>query len=622
MSIFGFKKVKVIRIVKFLLIFVVQIAWIFSGWPQIFNFPPEVQEVQAAVSITQTANPAGVAASSTIATYSSVSIGTAASDRIVAVVVGSELNSSTASEVTIDSGGGAVTMTAGTGGSFGALQARIFYLLVSTGTTATITVKFSSVSPGDTANHIAVYRVVGANTLLAVEGADGTTDAQDDLLTTGSTTIPTNGGMLAVAAFAADTTARTWSQLAEDIDADAGGFRFTTAISTTAGTATRTCSGANNEDGALSYVIFNPSVAPTVTTQAVSGIDVNTATGNGNVTLDGGDTVTERGVVANTTGTPTTANLKFQAAAGGTGVFTASMTGLDASTHYYVRAYAINAIGTSYGGEVEFNTNSANSSPTLTVNQPDGTNDTVVEGASYNIDYNLADSDDVVTVAFYYDADSTGLNGTAISGPCATAAEGTGATCAWNTTSVAAGSYYVYGITNDGTNPAVNDYSSGTITIDAQSLTFSLSANAVNLGTLSTGAASTGSHTFTVETNASNGMVVSVFGSTLASGTDTITAMSSATTSSPGSKQFGINLKDNASPNVGTECSGSAPIAAAATGYNTADNFKFVSGETIASSSGSINSTTCTISYIANISAVTNAGSYATTLTYIASGTF
>ena len=156
----------------------------------------------------------------------------------------------------------------------------------------------------------------------------------------------------------------------------------------------------------------------------------------------------------------------------------------------------------------------------------------------------------------------------------------------------------------------------------ASTLTFSLGANSVNLGTLSSGAASTGSHTLTVGTNAANGVVVTYSGSTLTSGANTITAMSTAAASSVGTEQFGINSKLNTTPAVGAECSGTAPIAAAATGYSTVDNFKFVTGETIVSSSGSINDTTCTISYIANISAPTEAGTYTTTLTYIATGTF
>ena len=113
-------------------------------------------------------------------------------------------------------------------------------------------------------------------------------------------------------------------------------------------------------------VTYTEHTAPTVTTQAVSSIAVTTATGNGNVTADGGPTVTERGVVANTTGTPTTADLKFTAASGGTGAFTADMTSLSPGTHYYVRAYAINSIGTAYGSGVEFDTESGDATLTQT----------------------------------------------------------------------------------------------------------------------------------------------------------------------------------------------------------------------------------------------------------------
>lgn len=93
--------------------------------------------------------------------------------------------------------------------------------------------------------------------------------------------------------------------------------------------------------------------APTVTTQAVTSITDTTATGNGNVTDDGGETITERGVCWNTSGTPTTSD-STATSAGTTGAFTASMTGLTSNTFYYVRAYAINSEGTSYGEEVTF----------------------------------------------------------------------------------------------------------------------------------------------------------------------------------------------------------------------------------------------------------------------------
>jgi hypothetical protein len=94
---------------------------------------------------------------------------------------------------------------------------------------------------------------------------------------------------------------------------------------------------------------------PTVTTQTVSSIAKTTATGNGNVTSDNGATITERGVCWKTSSGPTTADSKTTSS-GTTGAFTASMTGLASNTTYYARAYAINSIGTSYGGEVTFTT--------------------------------------------------------------------------------------------------------------------------------------------------------------------------------------------------------------------------------------------------------------------------
>ncbi|MFQ5596839.1 MAG: hypothetical protein ACE5GK_02195 [Nitrospiria bacterium] len=108
-----------------------------------------------------------------------------------------------------------------------------------------------------------------------------------------------------------------------------------------------------------------------------------------------------------------------------------------------------------------------NVAPTLTIDEPNGTGDSVTVGDNYSIQYDLADPDDVTTVAFYYDTNNTGLDGTAITGACATAAEGTNATCTWDTTGVAAGTYYVYGKTNDGTNPEVTGYSPGQIAIFA-----------------------------------------------------------------------------------------------------------------------------------------------------------
>jgi hypothetical protein len=101
--------------------------------------------------------------------------------------------------------------------------------------------------------------------------------------------------------------------------------------------------------------VVEPAVAPTVTTTAVSDIDKTTATGGGNVTADGGATVTARGICWSTSHNPTVSD-SHTTDGTGTGSFTSAMTGLTASTTYYVRAYATNSAGTAYGEEVSFTT--------------------------------------------------------------------------------------------------------------------------------------------------------------------------------------------------------------------------------------------------------------------------
>ena len=110
---------------------------------------------------------------------------------------------------------------------------------------------------------------------------------------------------------------------------------------------------------------------------------------------------------------------------------------------------------------------SINAPPTLLISQPDGIGDTVTAGSTYNITYSLGDPDNVVTAAFFYDTNNTGLDGTPITGACAAAPEGTGVTCSWNTAGMTPGTYYVYGRANDGTNAVVSAYSPGVITINS-----------------------------------------------------------------------------------------------------------------------------------------------------------
>ena len=96
--------------------------------------------------------------------------------------------------------------------------------------------------------------------------------------------------------------------------------------------------------------------APAVTTSSVSNITQATATCGGNVTSDGGANVTARGICWSTSQNPTVSN-SHTTNGSGTGSFTSNITGLTANTTYYVRAYATNSKGTSYGEQKSFTTN-------------------------------------------------------------------------------------------------------------------------------------------------------------------------------------------------------------------------------------------------------------------------
>ncbi len=92
-----------------------------------------------------------------------------------------------------------------------------------------------------------------------------------------------------------------------------------------------------------------------VTTGSIEDITDDSAKGGGNVTDDGGSPVTARGVVWSTTEDPTLDdNDGYTTDGSGTGEFTSEISGLDNETTYYVRAYATNSWGTTYGEQVQF----------------------------------------------------------------------------------------------------------------------------------------------------------------------------------------------------------------------------------------------------------------------------
>ncbi len=96
-------------------------------------------------------------------------------------------------------------------------------------------------------------------------------------------------------------------------------------------------------------------VVPSLTTTEITSITATTASSGGNITNDGGASVTARGVCWSTSQNPTVADSHTDDG-NGTGSFTSILTGLSSNTTYYVRAYATNSAGTAYGNELSFKT--------------------------------------------------------------------------------------------------------------------------------------------------------------------------------------------------------------------------------------------------------------------------
>jgi hypothetical protein len=100
-------------------------------------------------------------------------------------------------------------------------------------------------------------------------------------------------------------------------------------------------------------ISFTTLAIPTVTTGTTTYSAGGLASSGGEVTNEGGVSVTARGVCWNTTGSPTIAD-SYTTDGSGLGVFSSSVTGLSLATTYYFRAYATSSEGTAYGAEVSF----------------------------------------------------------------------------------------------------------------------------------------------------------------------------------------------------------------------------------------------------------------------------
>jgi hypothetical protein len=164
-----------------------------------------------------------------------------------------------------------------------------------------------------------------------------------------------------------------------------GTTTFTVTFSpTTTGARSAIISIANDDSNENPYTFTvsgtGATYAPSVTTSPATSINTTGATLNGEVTSDGGATVTERGFVYKTSSSVTISDNK-NTVAGTTGTFSLSPTSLSVNTRYYFRAYAINSVNTTLGSELNFWT-LANAPAAPTVNTPTGSSLNVTIGAS------------------------------------------------------------------------------------------------------------------------------------------------------------------------------------------------------------------------------------------------
>ena len=167
---------------------------------------------------------------------------------------------------------------------------------------------------------------------------------------------------------------------------------------------------------------------PTVQTNVATGVTTTGVTLNGNVTSDGGATVTARGFLYGTDENNLTEDVQ---SGSGTGDFTANLTDLTSGTTYYYKAYATNNAGTAYGEVMSFTTPNH---PTVTTGTASSVTST---GATLSGNVTSDGGATVTTRGFLYGTNSSNLSQTVQSG------SGTGSFTA-NLTDLTSGTTYYY----------------------------------------------------------------------------------------------------------------------------------------------------------------------------------
>jgi hypothetical protein len=147
----------------------------------------------------------------------------------------------------------------------------------------------------------------------------------------------------------------------------------------------------------------------------------------------------------------------------------------------------------------------------------------------------------------------------------------------------------------------------------------SSSGSFIDFGEFNPSATSAVTTQMSAATNDPLGYTITLNGQTMYSGSNIIPQLGIQTESQTGQSQFGLNLRANTVPSVGSDLQvGNQGNGVPSAAYNIPNRYRFNNGDVVAGSSVSTGFSKYTVSYIVNISPDQKAGIYATTLTYTA----
>jgi hypothetical protein len=149
----------------------------------------------------------------------------------------------------------------------------------------------------------------------------------------------------------------------------------------------------------------------------------------------------------------------------------------------------------------------------------------------------------------------------------------------------------------------------------------SVTGNYINFGNLSPTHTSSAQTELLAATNGGFGYSITLSGSSMTSGNNVISPLIFNDVARPGVSQFGLNLRANSSPAVGSDPIGPG-VGQPTPNYNIPDRFRFNNGEVIAGSASPEDIHKFTVSYIVDISNGQAIGVYATTINYICLANF